>query len=204
MLFETSLVEKIIGILEGTNVFTAKALKNLVFTIPDNKSLKAKLKYDLTVGTIQITGVLTDAEVADYKVLSSDPAWAKALICIQEQQNKLFKELLSGIFKDEKTKSDAEKAEIEKTINAGDVVIPLAQINEGDPDLNNAPKKRLAFLEIFLPYLRQQLAHRFVIDTLSGFVGLENKVTDILASEILMQGTPVAPIYSIFEKIKDI
>ena len=203
LLFETSLVEKMIGLLEGANQFTTNAPKNLEFTIADTKTLKAKLKYDKILGAIQITGALTAAEVADYQAITNDPLWAKALARIEKQQSKLFKELLSGIFDNEKTKTAAEKTNIEAILKAGDVAIPLDKIPDGQADTNTAPQKRVAFLEIFLPYLRQQLAHRFVIDTLSSFVGLENKVTDVLASEILMQGIPAAPIYSIFEKIKD-
>jgi len=58
-------------------------------------------------------------------------------------------------------------------------------------------------LEIFLPYLRQQLTHRLVIDTLANFAELDAKVTDVLVSKVLKLGMPVTPIYTIFENIKD-
>ncbi|MER2511874.1 MAG: neuraminidase-like domain-containing protein [Nitrosomonas ureae] len=203
LLFETSIVEKIIGFLEGTNVFTTNAPKNLDFTLPDTKALKAKLKYDKTLGTIQITGILTDSEIADYQAISNDPLWIKALERIQKQQDKLFKELLIGVFKDEKTKTTAEKAPLITIIKSGDIAVALDKIPAGETDPNTAPQKRVAFLEIFLPYLRQQLTHRFVIDTLANFAGVESKITDVLVSEILKQGTPAAPIYGIFERIKD-
>lgn len=203
LLFETSIVEKVLGLLEGTNPFTTNAPKNLDFILPDAKTLKAKLKYDKTLGSIQITGILTDSEIADYQTISNDPLWLKALERIQKQQDKLFKELLTGVFKDEKTKTNAEKALLITIIKAGDVAIPLDKIPAGEADPNTAPQKRVAFLEIFLPYLRQQLTHRFVIDTLADFAEVESKITDVLVSEILKQGAPVTPIYDIFEKIKD-
>lgn len=203
LLFETSIVEKIIGLLEGTNTFTTNAPKNLSFTILDTNTLKNKLKYDKTLGTIQITGILTDTEVIDYKAISSNSDWAKALTRIQKQQDKLYKELLSGVFENEKTKTIIEKAQLEAIIKTGDISIPLDKIPEGEPDTNTAPQKRVAFLEIFLPYLRQELTHRFIIDTLANFAELDMKITDVLVSEVLKLGTPITPIYSIFEKIKE-
>lgn len=203
LLFDTSIVEQVIGLLEGSNSFTTNAPKNLDFTLPDEKSLNNKLKYDKAIGTIQITGILTDAEKVDYEGISADLQWTAALTRIEKQQNKLFKELLSGIFENEKTKTADEKAQLEAVIKLGDISIPLDSIPEGEEDTNTAPKKRVAFLEIFLPYLRQQLTHRFVIDTLADFAELEIKVTDALVSEVLKLGDPATPIYSIFEDIKD-
>ncbi|MCE7914541.1 MAG: hypothetical protein DYH15_07630 [Nitrosomonas sp. PRO4] len=203
LLFETGIVEKIIGLLEGTNALTTNAPKNMDFILPDAKSLKAKLKYDKTLGSVQITGILTDGEIADFQTISNDPLWLKALERIQKQQDKLFKELLIGIFKDEKTKTNAEKAPLIAIIKSGDIAVALDKIPTGETDPNTAPQKRVAFLEIFLPYLRQQLTRRFVIDTLGNFAGVESKITDVLVSEILKQGASAAPIYGIFEKIKD-
>nr|WP_218780231.1 neuraminidase-like domain-containing protein [Crenothrix polyspora] len=203
LLFDAGLVETLMGLLEGTSVYTTNAPKNLDFVLPDAKSIKTKLKYDKTVGSIQVTGVLTDAEVSDFKNLSTDPAWSAALIRIQKQQTKLFKELLSGVFADEKTRTVAEKAALEAIIKRGDVVVPVDKIPEGAPDPNTAPEKRVAFLAIFLPYLRQQLTHRFVIDTLAAYAEIDSKVTDTLVSSVLKLGANAEPIYNIFEKIKD-
>lgn len=203
LLFEAEIVERILGILEGTNTFTTNAPKNVEFTIPDTKSLKSKLRYDKVGGSIQITGVLTDSEVNDFRLLSTELAWSAALLRIQKQQTKLFKEVLSGIFDEEQTKTPAEKAALQVTLKLGDVNLPLDKIPAGEADPNTAPKKRVAFLEIFLPYVRQQLTHRFVIETLAAYAELESTVTDELVSRILKLGTPSAPIYHIFEKLKE-
>lgn len=203
LLFDTPVVDKLIAYLEGTNTYQTNAPKNLDITVPDAKTLKNKLKYDKTLGTIQIIGILTDSEANDYENLSTDSEWKPALTRIKKQQAKLFKEVLSGVFADEKTKSPTEKAALESILKSGDISVPVANIPDGDLDPNTAPKKRVAFLEIFLPYLRQQLTHRFVIDTLAGFAELESKITDELVSKTLKLGMPLAPIYDIFEKIKD-
>ncbi|MBF8277154.1 MAG: hypothetical protein HW390_2227 [Candidatus Brocadiaceae bacterium] len=202
LLFEISTVDKIVGLLEGTNVFTTNAPKNVDITLLDTSTLKNKLKYDKTLGTIQITGILTEDEVDDYKDLGNSE-WDDALARIQRQQNKLFKELLSGVFENEKTKTEDEKTNLEAIIKAGDISIPLDTIPEDVEDTNTAPQKRVAFLEIFLPYLRQELTHRFVIDALANFVELDAKITNVLVSEVLKLGAPATPIYGIFEKIKE-
>ncbi|MCC9074418.1 hypothetical protein LNQ49_22755 [Flavobacterium sp. F-65] len=203
LLFETDIVEKVIGILEGTNVFITNAPKNIEFILGEDKTLQNKLKYDKINGSIQITGILTEAETIDYKALSNDPNWASALSRVEKQQNKQFKESLSKVFETEKTKTDAQKEALEIIIKAGDISLPIDKILEGEPDINTAPQKRVAFLEIFMPYLRQELSHRFIINTLSGVMGLQSNITDILVSDILKIGNIPVSLYSIFEKIKE-
>jgi hypothetical protein len=205
LLFDTGTVEKIVGLLEGSNVFTTNAPDNLTLTIT-NETLNKKLKYINKApgaSSIQITGILTVQESNDFKVLSNDNDWIPALTRIEKQQKKLFNELLLDVFTNEKTIDAANKAILSNTIQEGDIIIPLSHIALGQTDTNTAPDKRLAFLKIFLPYLRQQLAHRFIIGTLSGFVGLDAKITDLLVSEILQLGNPLTSVYDIFEKIKD-
>mgnify|MGYP001057821509 CR=1 FL=1 len=203
LLFETDIVEKVIGILEGTNAFITNAPKNIAFTLGEDKTLQNKLKYDKVNGSIQITGILTEAESIDYKAISNDPNLISALSRIEKQQNKQFKELLSKVFETEKTKTEAQKEALEVLIKAGDISFPIEKIPEGDPDINTAPQKRVAFLEIFMPYLRQELSHRFIVNTLSGIVGLQSSITDILITEILKIGNTPVSLFSIFEKIKE-
>ncbi|MCP4163689.1 MAG: hypothetical protein GY760_26820, partial [Deltaproteobacteria bacterium] len=101
------------------------------------------------------------------------------------------------------TKTDVEKVQLEEIIKAGDITIPFDKIPEGEEDTNTAPRKLVAFLEIFIPYLRQELTHRFVIDTLANYMELDTKIIDILVSDVLASGTPASPIYAIFEEIKE-
>ncbi|MET3020290.1 Tc toxin subunit A-related protein [Flavobacterium hydatis] len=203
LLFETDIVEKIIGILEGKNIFIINAPKNIAFTLAEEKTLQNKLKYDKINGSIQITGILTEAESIDYKAISNDPDWISALIKVEKQQNKQFKELLSKVFDTEKTKTAAQKEALEKIIKTGDISFPIDKILDGDPDINTAPQKRIAFLEIFMPYLRQELSHRFIVNTLSGIVGLQPNITDILITDILKISNIPVSLFSIFEKIKE-
>ncbi|HAK78015.1 MAG TPA: hypothetical protein DCM71_14170 [Runella sp.] len=217
LLYDTTTVEKIITYLEGTTLFLTNAPKNLVAVLdkydtkkdadPNNvppllKILRKKTKYHATQEkNLQITGMLTPAEKNEFLAWGNSAEWNAAVERIIKQQNKLFKELLSGIFEEEKTKSAAEKTNLESILKEGDISIPLAEIPAGQADTNTAPKKRQAFLALFLPYLRQELTHRFVIDTLSNAAKLERKTTDLLLTEVLKISTK--PIYTIFENIKD-
>lgn len=218
LLFDTNTVEKIMGILEGTNVYMTKLPKEFDLTLLNAKVLKNKLKCvkNEESASIQITGILTDDEAADYNTISNKSEWINARKRIEKQQDKLFKELLSGIFENKKARIEKQEldeakksnkleelADLEGIIKSGDITIPIDEIKEGEPDKNTAPKKRVAFLEIFLPYLREQLTHRFVIDALANFTELDTKITDVLVSEVLNLGSSVTPIYSIFEKIKE-
>lgn len=202
LLFETGIVEKVVGLLEGTNVFTINGPKNVDVTLLDTKTLKKKLKYKKDSGNIQITGILTGPEEEDFMAINKSSDWTMALTCIQKQQEKLFKELLSGIFENEKSITEVEKEKLKAIMKSGDITIPLDNLsNVEGTDTNTAPKKRAAFLKLFLPYLRQQLFRRFIIDTLANFTELDTKITEVLVTEILNIGSPATPIYSFFEKI---
>lgn len=201
LLFDSALVEKITKWLEGTHIFTTHAPKNLTFTTAGEKTLKEKLqkklKYDGIHGSIHITGILTATESNDFKTIINNTQWKEALTRIEKQQSKVFKELLYDVVETEKKISPERKTVVEdaeKELKKGDIF---------PPDQNTAPKKRVAFLEIFLPYLRQELSHRFIVDALSDFESLETKITDVLISQILKLGTPVTTAYSIFESIRE-
>lgn len=193
LIYTQPLVDGITGILEGSTIYTTNAPKTLTITLAEEKTLSKKLKYNAQNGAIQITGILTAAETADYLTLSSDPLWAAALTRIEKQQKKLFKELLSGVF-----------ASAEAALMAGDVVIKLEPLEDGTfpEDTNTAPQKRLKFLELFLPYLRKELIRRFIIETLSGLTGMDNNVTEVLITQVLSTGTPAETLYSVFESVQ--
>ncbi len=229
LLFDPSVVEQITNILEGTSAFITNAPKNLtsvqdklnpekdksdVPVPPILSTLRKKIKYDAKKGAVQVTGILTPTETTELKSWSSDPQWngnKAAIYRIENQQKNLFKAVLFDIFKAENEKAenkiDVERqkslTKAEETIKVGDISIAFDQIPQGQTDPNTAAPKRVAFFTVFLPYLRRQLTHRFIVDTLSGLVGLDRKVTDVFISEVLRVGTPSAPVYNIFEAIKE-
>jgi Tc toxin complex TcA C-terminal TcB-binding domain/Neuraminidase-like domain len=209
LLYNQTEVTLIMGILNGTNVFSTNSpaqinamrdgldSKNDQIATPpsaDLISLRTKLIYDWTNGRIQVTGVLTAGEVAAFKSLDTNSLWDEARDRIAKQQDKQFKLLLAGV-------CDS----IKSILLAGDMIVTADQMIDGQPDPNTAPAKRLAFLQVFLPYLRQQLYHSFIINLLSNQTGMDPAVTDLLVSTVLQVPaipTPV-PVYNVFESIKN-
>jgi Tc toxin complex TcA C-terminal TcB-binding domain/ABC toxin N-terminal region/Neuraminidase-like domain len=186
LLFEQPVVEQITGLLEGTSVYTASGLPALTINTPDTDPLSKKLKYigpkdpSFRTGSIQITGRLIDpGEVNGAKGLTTDPGWANAIDCAGKQSVLFFNDVLFGIFTDQ--------AGARTTLLAGDFGDPT---DPTDLTKNSAPGKRLYFLQNFLPFLREQLAQRLIVDTLSGAAGLPADLTNVLLSEILQGNTP--------------
>jgi hypothetical protein len=162
LLFEQSVVAEILGLLEGTTIYTTNAPANLTLTIPDD--LANKLKYNNQkeatppTASIQVTGILTKGEEDKAKGLSSNNLdWANAIDRVRKQASNLFNDahVLSAIFA--KNKDDGIK-----NLLAGDVNVPPDPKNPAATDANTAPAKRFYFLKYFLTFLRQQLAQRFI------------------------------------------
>ncbi len=198
LLFEPGVVEQIIGLLDGTTVYTTNAPSNLTITIPD--ALSKKLKYNNQqnanppTATIQVTGILTEDERAQAKTLAASPGWAKAIDRVGKHALNFFNDVLFGIFPD----VTAAKA----ILLAGDVNLPANQQDPTQPDTNTAPAKWFYFLQYFMPFLRQRLTHRFIVTTMASAASLANDVTDALLSDILVVGTPPESAITALENIK--
>lgn len=222
LLFDPAVVDKIIGITEGSYPYPAveapKNLSQLGKSLdsgqddPQNPppqvllSLRKKVRYNALTGHLQVTGILTDAETATLKTLENHSQWEKILATVAKGPNRLFKEVLAEVFESEKQNAPQRVAELEKAeaeLKQGDVFKPVADLEENEDDPNTAPVKRRAFMRVFLPYLRRQLRRRFILDTLSTFAGTDRTVTDVLISQVLTQGDPAVSLYSVFENLKD-
>jgi Tc toxin complex TcA C-terminal TcB-binding domain/Neuraminidase-like domain/Salmonella virulence plasmid 28.1kDa A protein len=197
LFFNPEVVEKIIGLLAGTTVYATKAPSNLTITIPtDQKTLAKKLKYndrkDATPPTagLQVTGILTEAEKAQAQALSSDPGWKKALDRIGKQPQAIFNDALLGIF-------HADKRDEAKAKLLGGDILPAE-----DSTVNTPLEKQFYFLQQFMPFLRRQLAHRFIVDTLAGSTGLATDVTNALLTDLLKIGVTKQPAIAVLEGIK--
>ncbi len=199
LIFEQPVVEQIIALLEGSTIYTTNATANLTITISGD--LSKKLKYNnqkdanSPPATIQVTGILTDIEKIQARALSNQDGWAQAIDRVGKQTLNVFNDVLFDIFPD----VPAAKA----VLLAGDVNLPADQLDPNQPDPNTAPAKRFYFLKFFLPFLRQRLTHRFIVDTLSGAISLANDITDVLLSDILVVGTPPQSAMTVLENIKE-
>jgi hypothetical protein len=216
LLFESSVVEQIIGLLEGTTVYATNAPLNLTINIPESQNtLAKKLKYsnqkdkNPPSAGLQVTGILTDEERTQAKALSTDPKWAEAIDRVNKQPQNIFNDALLGIFQNQAEANSSlpptqghvaqschpeqDKNEAKSKLLAGDVF---------PDDGNTALDKRFYFLQHFLPFLRQRLAHRLIVDTLAGAISLPTDVTDVLLSDLLKVGTSNQSAISVLEGIK--
>jgi Tc toxin complex TcA C-terminal TcB-binding domain/Neuraminidase-like domain/Salmonella virulence plasmid 28.1kDa A protein len=198
LLFEQPIVEQIIGLLDGTAVYTTNAPPGLSITIPDR--LATILKYSNQAGstppaaTLQVTGILADADVAQAKALSDAFGWGKAIDRAGKQPRRFFTETLAGLFTDP---AEAQQALLSADVNpAPDPRHPESSAS------STAPVKRLYFLRHLLPYLRKRLARKFIVDTMSTASGLPSEVTDTLLANLLHTGTPPEPALTALENIK--
>lgn len=116
-----------------------------------------------------------------------------SLAGIKNQQEKLIDVIFKGTF---------DPIEI-AFLSSGDINdIPIDAIT--NIKNNTAPVKRLKFLKIFLPYLRKELTHRFIVGTLSTQSGLTNEITDLLITEILKTDSLSISAYNLFEQINKV
>lgn len=189
LVFDLPVVELIVGLLEGTTLYTTNAPPNLTISIPD--PLSTKLKYSTQKdavppgAAIQVTGLLTQAEQTQAKALSTNPDWIKAIHRVGKQASNFFDDVLFGIFPDQ--------ADAKKLLLAGDA---------SSTDAGTALAKRIYFLQHFLPFLRKRLAHRLIVDTMAGAASLAGDVTDLLLSDILVAKASQEPAIEALEKIK--
>ena len=189
LLFERATVEQILGVLEGTTLYTTNARVNLTVTIPTalNKKLKYAIQKDANPpgAVIEVTGIFTADEQVQAKLFSSNAGWSKGIDRISKQTLNSFNNVLFGIF--------SGVADAKDVLLAGDVAPSTPTPGQQDatpPDLGTALVKRLYFLKYFMPFLRRRLTHRFVVDTISGATGLASDVTDVLLSNMVVIGSP--------------
>jgi hypothetical protein len=205
LIFPPDVTENIIRLLEGTTLYSTNAPKKLVNTNDEfdkklSKELRKKLKYDYTVGAIQVTGIFTETEMVAAKALFDDPKWGTAFDRIAKKPLSFYNDILLNILP---KPNEGETDEVKKTILQGDVYIPDDEQDPDDPMVNTAPVKRYCFIRNFLPYLRNRLVVRFLVEILSTSCELEKEITEVLISEILETGSPVIKLLEIFKSISD-
>lgn len=204
LLYTSDVTQQIMQLLEGTTLYTTNAPVNLVakqsdFTGKLTGTLTYKLKYDFVAGSLQVMGILTDAEKTAAKALFPDPNWAAAFDRIAKQPAYFYKDVLAGIFP---AVPQGQPDPAQAVLLQGDTNLPPALQDPGNPIPDTAPVKRACFINAFLPFLRNRLEHKFLVDTISDQAGIDKDVTDVLLSEVLMSGTPAAPILETFRSIK--
>jgi hypothetical protein len=195
LVFDPTVADQILGLLDGTTAYTTNAPAGLTVTIPDPPG--SRLKYATAptaqppTASLQITGILTASDIATAKTLSTDPGWAKAIDRAGKQAGHFYHDVLAAVL----------PADTEPILLAADNNPPPTQ---ADPaPAGTAAGKRLAFLRGFLPYLRNRLAHKLIVDTAAGVAGLTADTTDLLLSSILHVGTTPQSALDVLRSIAD-
>jgi len=130
--------------------------------------------------TLSVTGILDDNDRALIEALSPLPGWHAALDRLATQPKTFFQATIQSL-----TQDPAAQQELAGALLAGDVW-PVPGAGEPPPaEPSTAAQKRLAFLQALLPELRKRLAHKLVVDTVSGAAGVDGPVTDVLLSDVL-------------------
>lgn len=206
-LYESAVVEKIMGLLEGTTVYTVteNVPTGLKITIPDTKPTWAdKIKYsdpkdekDNHLGaSLQVTGILrndveNNEEAQVIALFSNNGDWATAVRAARKQAENFFNDALANILPSAPTTDDTQNNRVHPL--DGDVL--------SNDENNTSPKKRFYFLHYFLPILREQLERRFIIDTMSSVASLTSEVTNLMLSDVLKIGGQ--PALEVLRSIKD-
>ncbi|KAH6949413.1 hypothetical protein BKA56DRAFT_289382, partial [Ilyonectria sp. MPI-CAGE-AT-0026] len=205
LIFDPDVTSAILGLLNGTTVYTTDAPPNLDIKIPD--SLNAKLQYvtltKLTPvrATVTVTGILTAEEMAAAKALSTNSDWAASLARIAKKPGRFFDETLFGIFSD---KEAAKTALLQGDVPPLPPPPPPTDPSQISPpprttgssgtsppvDKSTAGPKSLFFLQGLLPFLRKTLADRLIIDTVSGATSISDPdLRVLLLSKLITIGS---------------
>jgi hypothetical protein len=222
LLFDQSLVAAIVGLIEGTTVYSTNAPSGLTIVIPEEtattkapaviasaESLRRKLKYvdSNGVATLQITGILTDQEIDDAKKLAGAhrkaKEWKDAVDRAGRQPIQFFNLHLAKVLGVDAITLPG------RTIPAGS--FDADNFNEpspycllqGDVDVETANMKRRAFLSKFLPYLRETLSQRLIVETLAGLFGLKDDQSACLLNDIIVDQVKKQAAIRTFLQIRD-
>ena len=192
LIFDQPTTAQIVGLLQGTNIYTTNAPSGLTILIP--ASLNAKFQYsDNTSVTpseasITVTGILTTDEVTSAKSLSTNTLWSQAIDRVGKQAVHFFEATLFGIFPNE--------AEAESVLLAGDIAPPPPPASPTDPlpvDNSTGAAKRLYFLQGFLPFVRKTLSDTLVLNTMSSAANLSTpEIAQVLLTQTLTIGSESA------------
>jgi len=181
LLLDPTLVQQIIGFLDGTTVYTTNAPAGLTITIPADLAQKLTYTNAGANSTVSTVGQLTPSQVTEAKALTSNTAWSSAIDRLGKQGLQFFNQNLAGIF-----------------TNAADAIANL--VTPGDDGTNSAAK-RLYFLTYFIPYLTGQLSDQLVVTTLASAVSLDSTTTEALLSDVLVSGSPPETALTAFRAI---
>lgn len=187
LLFDDPVVNQIVGLLQGNWSWITNAPAGLAIQVPE--ALTGRVMYASPAvqpgqlapsATLSVTGILDANDRALVEALSPLPGWHSALDRLAAQPKAFFEATIAPLAAD-----PAAQQELAGVLLGGDVW-PVPGVGEPPPtEPSSAVLKRLAFLQALLPELRKRLAHKLIVDTVSGAAGIDGPVTDVLLSDVL-------------------
>jgi Tc toxin complex TcA C-terminal TcB-binding domain/Neuraminidase-like domain len=184
LLFESASVERIVGLLDGTANYSTNAPSGLKVAVPADLSARVRYSDNASAvpptASLQVSGILNNADIATIKALSPSAEWAKAVDRAARQPTRAFDELLLPLFADPSTlKASVLSPDVSESSNGTPPTAPF------EP---TAPKKHDDLLRAFLPVLRATLAKRMIVDTVAGAASLAAETTNLLLTDVLIAG----------------
>ncbi|MFI7596721.1 neuraminidase-like domain-containing protein [Actinoplanes sp. NPDC049681] len=174
LLFDDAVLEQIAGLLQGGTAWTTNAPAGLTVEVP--AALAGRVTYrGYAPATLTVVGILDADARAQVEALSPLPGWRAALDRLAAQPRRFFEATIQPLA------ATAEQQQALAAVLLSGDVWPAPDAAEPA----TAGTKRLAYLRMLLPELRRRLAHKFVVDTVSGAAGLDPLVADILLSDVL-------------------
>lgn len=183
LLYDAMLTERIVGLLEGTTLYTSQAPTMLKVDLTE---VNKKAMYSPEKGLLTVTGILTQDELKKLiLVAASNKDWIAAVEKVRLQPISFFDQYLSMVF------SGSNASDARTVLLDGDVAAspPSSTPDSADPavDPGTAEKKRSTLMQGFMSYLRRTLAERFVIDAASVPAGLNDpELAKLLFTTIIM------------------
>lgn len=202
LLYDAETTEGIIEFLQGTTIYLDNTRRQFSTQLeaPDIEAISAFLmerqrEEEQTPGGLfqnflarvqfsgarglQVTGILNEedwnrVQLLTDEISNADDANNFSIVIqkIQAQPQTFFNDTLSPIFADD-------------IDEANDSLLVEDRLNEDDPDLDSATAKRMFFLNKFMPYLREQLRERSVLQQLTDNTGLDQELIRSLVMDVI-------------------
>ncbi len=188
LLFDSAVVDQTIAMINGSALYTAPLdvlPANIVF--PD--TLKNKISYDPSVKLLRFKGAMTTAEQSALLAVATDNAYQAAISNLFRQPGTYIQNTLSGFLADV---ADAEKNLLRDLPSLDQDLNPVLLDQHGSPTTDPAQMTATAIANKFayvltrlLPYVRDQLSHAFVKQTLVDAFKLDGALAQLLLESVL-------------------
>jgi len=167
LVYQPAIVDGLSAILDNTVVLSAVTDKNIPVTIP--APLNAKFSYIPGSGLLRSAGVVSDADKTSLDALAGvTPAFQSAVLSLYQQPEDFLKSNFATLF------GAGMNAALAQLLDHPAQVSP--------PDL----QARLNWLYArFLPFLKDQLRHNIVVQTLATVAGLDETTSQVLLQDKL-------------------